>query len=408
MKKSKRLETICPQADHPDKDPYGSHLMPVYQTSTFAFPDTESGRLFFEHKPGGATHSYSRLGNPTIDKLEEALSAMETVNLPVKAESMVFSSGMAAITTAFLAIAPGKSLIAQETLYGCTSQFLSEEASKFGINVIQLDSNDPNEFIKAMDETEDPGLIFFETIANPTLTVFDMEPVVRKAHEKNVLVMVDNTFATPWHIQPFRWECDIIAHSTTKYINGHGSVIGGALVLKDHLRTKFNLDMYRKNHGGTASPFDAWLTLLGLKTFPLRMKKHAENAMYVAEYLEKHPAIDKVFYPGLPSNRDLRHATKYMRNGYGGMVSFEVKGGYEAGKNMMDRVELCTLAVSLGNVDTLIQHPASMTHAVMAEEARKRIGITDGLVRLSVGTESVDDIIMDLEQALSFVEEKQL
>jgi len=407
MLKNKRLETICPQADHPEKDPYGSHLMPVYQTSTFAFPDAESGRRFFAHEDGGASHSYSRLGNPTVEKLEGALTAMETANLSTEAECMFFSSGMAAITTAFLAIGPGKTLIAQETLYGCTSQFLSEEAEKFGIHVIQIDSNDPKDFIEAIEKTDDLALLFFESIANPTLTVFDMEPVVRKAHEKNALVMVDNTFATPWHIQPFKWDCDIVAHSTTKYINGHGSSIGGALIMKDPIRTEYNMDMYRKNHGGTAGPFDAWLTLLGLKTFPLRMKKHAENAASVAGYLDNHDSVEKVCYPGLASNQDHQLAKKYMEQGYGGMVSFELKGGFEAGKSMMDHVKLCTLAVSLGNVDTLIQHPASMTHAVMSPEARERNGITDGLVRLSVGTEAVDDIVMDLEQALSYTLENQ-
>src|SRR6056297_49970 len=407
-KEIKSMETICAQSDHPDKDPYVSHAMPLYQTSTFAFKDVEAGKRFFAHEEGGATHSYSRLGNPTVEKLEETLAAMETANLSTKAESMVFSSGMAAITTAFMAVAPCKTLIAQETRYGCTSQFLTEEASKFGIDVIQIDSNDPDKFIEAIEKADNPGLLFFESIANPTLTVFDMEPVVRKAHDRNIVVMVDNTFATPWHIQPFKWDCDIVAHSTTKYINGHGSVIGGALVMKEGIRAEYNLDMYRKNHGGTASPFDAWLTLLGLKTFPLRMRKHSENASIVAEYLDNHDSVGEVFYPGLASNRDHHLAKKYMANGYGGMISFELKGGYEAGKSLMNHVKLCTLAVSLGNVDTLIQHPASMTHAVMSREARERTGITDGLVRISSGTEAIEDIIMDLEQALAYIPENHV
>lgn len=399
-KQKKSLETICAQADHPDHDPFGSHAMPLYQTSTFRFEDSESGRKFFAHEPGGATHSYSRIGNPTVQKAEKVLAEMEGIDLDEKTEGMLFGSGMAAITTGLMALGKNKRILAQETLYGCTSQFLHESAPGFNISVTHIDPNNLDNLHKMFTEFDDIGLVYLESIANPTMRVCDLESITEMAHRAGALVMVDNTFATPHHIRPLNWGADLVAHSTTKYLNGHGTVIGGALIAKEGFFEETGMHTYRKNFGGISGPFDAWLTIMGLKTFPLRMKKHSRNGNIVARYLSGHSKVSKVWHTGRPNHPDSDTIQKLMMNGHGGMIAFELKGGFYAGVNMMNRVQLATLAVSLGTVDTLIQHPASMTHAIVSSEIREKTGITDGLIRLSVGIESADDIINDLEKAL--------
>ncbi len=394
------LETICSQADHPKNDPYGSHVMPIYQTSTFRFDNAEAGRKFFAHEPGGATHSYSRLGNPTVQHLEGVLTEMETFDNGVEASSMAFGSGMAAITTALLAIGKGKRILAQEVLYGCTSQFLREEAEDFNISVTHINPYDLETVQQTLHRHPDTSLIYLESIANPTMRVCDLEAICKIAQKAGVLVMVDNTFATPYHLRPLAAGADIVAYSTTKYLSGHGTIVGGSLTFKKEVMDEYNLQGYRKNFGGICGPFDAWLTLMGIKTFPIRMKKHNENAFLIAEYLNEHPAVEKVWYPGLGNHPDHELSGELLSRGYGGVISFELAGGYDSGVTMMNSVKLCTLAVSLGTVDTLIQHPASMTHSVVDPEVRKRTGITDGLIRLSVGIESPEDLIRDLEHAL--------
>lgn len=398
----KSLNTICAHADHPDKDPYGSHTMPLYQTSTFKFDSAEDGRRFFTHEKGGASHSYSRLGNPTVEKAEMVLAQLESVDIEEETEGMLFGSGMAAITTAIMALASGKRVLAQETIYGCTSQFLQEEAPLFNIKVTNINPNDLKAVRHAFELYKDIGLVFLESIANPTMRVCDIDVIVQMAHEEGALVMVDNTFATPYHLRPLNWGADIVVHSTTKYLNGHGTVVGGVLIAKKGFFSTTGMQNYRKNFGGIAGPFDAWVTLMGVKTFPLRMKQHDHNGRIVATWLADHPKISKIRYVGLTNHPDADIIDKLIVNGYGGMISFELYGGYDAGVEMMNRVNLTTLAVSLGTVDTLIQHPASMTHAVVRPEIRESAGITDGLVRISVGIESVDDIIEDLDQALNW------
>ncbi len=401
--KSKRmsLETICAGADKPEKDPYGSHVMPLYQTSTFSFKDVEAGRKFFAHEPGGATHSYSRLGNPTVEQVEKVLAKLETADLENDGEAMLFGSGMAAITTGILALAAGKRIVAQRALYGCTSQFLQEQSSRYNITVTWVNPEQPEQVAEVLETHNDCALVYLESISNPTMRVCDLELITDLAHKAGALVMVDNTFATPWHMRPLNWGVDLVAYSTTKYLNGHGSVIGGVLVAEKGFFDATEMRTFRKNFGGVSGPFDAWLTMMGLKTFPLRMKQHDANAMEVAEFLKMHPAVEKLWYPGDPLHPDAAIIRKQMTNGFGGMITFELKGGHEAGIRMMNRVKLCTLAVSLGTVDTLIQHPASMTHSVVQPGLKQEAGITDGLVRLSVGIESINDIIGDLEQALS-------
>ncbi|MDZ7657827.1 aminotransferase class I/II-fold pyridoxal phosphate-dependent enzyme [Fodinibius sp.] len=403
MDKSKfSIESETVHGDHPENDPFGSHVMPIYQTSTFRFNSVEDGRKFFAHEEGGATHSYSRLGNPTVDRLEDIFARLEGTGLPdfEEVSALAFSSGMAAISTALIAIAQGGSIVAQPALYGCTGQFLKEETTELGMKTHFVDLNDLEALEHTLSENGDAKVIYAETIANPTMEVANISAIADLAEAYDLIFIVDNTFATPYHLRPLEHGADMVLHSATKYLNGHGTLIGGALIARQSMLDTYNISTYRKNLGGVMSPFEAWLLLNGLKTFHLRMERHAENAMKVAEYLEEHEAVSKMFYPGLNSHADHDLASNIFEKGYGGILSFELEGGFEAGVQLMDNVKLCTLAVSLGTADTLIQHPASMTHSVMDEELRLQAGITDGLVRLAVGIEDVDDIISDLKQAL--------
>lgn len=398
------MESTAVHAGKGKKDQFGAHTTPIYQTSTYVFEDVESGAKAFRNEEGGASHVYSRLGNPTVEELERAICELETYGLN-DAEAyrgVAFGSGMAAITTAIISLANGGHIIAQDALYGCTSQFLKEEAGQLGMSTSFVDTSDV--FLVELELKKNPKtkLIYLESVANPTMKVSDIRALSQLAGEYGAILMVDNTFATPYHIQPLEWGADVVVHSTTKYLGGHGTIIGGALVAKTELLDEAQTLVYRKNLGGIAGPMDAWLTTNGIRTLPLRMKQHAESAMKVAQFLQDHPKVDHVYYPGLVSHPQHQLSSTLMRNGFGGVIAFDLKGGYEAGVTLMNNVELCTLAVSLGAVDTLIQHPASMTHSVVDEEIKKQAGITDGLVRISVGIEGVEDIIADLEEALSF------
>lgn len=402
IKTKPTIESVAVHAGKRNKDQFGSHTTPIYQTSTFVFDDVEAGARAFRHEEGGASHVYSRLGNPTVEELERAICELECYGLdrPEDYAAYAFGSGMAAISTGILAMAKGGHVVAQDALYGCTSQFLQEEAPALGISTSFVDMSDL--FLVEMELKKHPEtrLIYLESIANPTMTVADIRAIAQLAEAYGTLLMVDNTFATPFHIQPLELGADVVVHSTTKYIGGHGTIIGGVMVAKKELLEESEAGVFRKNLGGIAGPMDAWLTLNGVKTLPLRMRKHAENGMKVAHYLENHARVDHVFYPGLESHPQHMLASSIMKNGYGGMIAFELTGGYEAGVSLMNNVKLCTLAVSLGAVDTLIQHPASMTHSIVDEGLRKQAGITDGLVRISVGIEAAEDIIADLMQAL--------
>jgi methionine-gamma-lyase len=404
------METETVHADHPLNDPFRSHVMPIYQTSTFAFDSVESGRKFFAHEEGGASHSYTRLGNPTTDRLEDALAKLEGGELyeSENIKAMAFGSGMAAISTALIAIANQGSVVAQHTLYGCTGQFLKEEAPELGIETHFVDLNDLGALEKLLEQDPNVKVIYGETMANPTMEVCNIPAVAELARAYDILFLIDNTFASPYHVRPLELGADMVLHSTTKYLNGHGTLIGGALVASETLIQEHNLPVFRKNLGGILGPFESWLNLTGLKTFALRMQRHAENAMKVAEFLNQHEAVSNVYYPGLASHANHALASEFFEQGYGGVLSFELADGFEAGVHLMDNVQLCTLAVSLGTIDTLIQHPASMTHSVIDEESRLQAGITDGLIRLAVGIENVDDIIGDLKQALEKYEPAML
>lgn len=396
-------ESKSVHADHPRKDPYGSHGMPIYQTSTFSFDSVEDGKKFFAGEEDGSSHAYSRLGNPTVERFEDAIAAEAGYGVE-NSSALAFGSGMAAITTALMATAHGGAVIAQPALYGCTGQFLREEAPQMNIDTYFVDLGDLEALEKKLSNNPEVKVVFGESMANPTMKVCNIPAVAELAHKYDALFMIDNTFGTPFHVRPLSLGADAVLHSTTKYINGHGSSIGGALVASDEFTETYNLATFRKNFGGVLSPFDGWLNLNGIKTFNLRMQRHAENTQQVAEYLQNHNAVEKVYYPGLESHEDHQLANELFEGGFGGVLSFELKGGFEAGVSLMENVQLCTLAVSLGTVDTLIQHPASMTHSVIAEEAREEAGISNGLVRLAVGIEQSDDILADLKQALKNVE----
>jgi methionine-gamma-lyase len=289
----------------------------------------------------------------------------------------------------------GDHVVSTDCLYGGTAKLFLDILPKFGIETTLVDSSDPNQVEAAI--RENTRLIYIETPANPTLKLTDIRAVAKIAQKRNVITVVDNTFMSPYFQRPLELGANIVVHSLTKYLSGHSDVIGGIIISsKSLLKT---IDPILKNNGSTLAPFEAWLTLRGIKTLPLRMEKHNDNALKIAEFLEKHPKIGRVHYPGLESHPQHELAKKQM-SGFGGVICFEVKGGLEAGVKLMNSVKLCALAVSLGAVETLIEHPASMTHAVVPKEERLKAGITDSLVRLSVGIEDAEDITQDLEQAL--------
>jgi methionine-gamma-lyase len=364
---------------------------PIYQTSTFAFESAEQGAAVFAGERRG--YIYSRMGNPTVDAVERSVAVLEGGYA-----GLACGSGMAAIhTTLAVLLRAGDHLVCSEAVYGPTCTLVETVLSRFGIESTMVDTSNVAEIEKAM--RPNTKVVYVETPGNPTLVICDLQAVCRKAHERGAQVVVDNTFMTPILQQPFRWGADVVVHSLTKFLNGHADVVGGMIVVKD----EGQYPAFRKTLnqlGGVLPPFESFLVHRGIKTLSLRMQRHCENASKVAAFLEQHPAVDWVRYPGLQSHPQHGIARRQMA-GAGGMISFSLHGGLEAGRRMMNAVELCGLAVSLGGVETLIQHPASMTHASMGAEARRRANISDGLVRLSVGIENVDDIIGDLDKAMT-------
>ncbi len=374
----------------------GAHATPIYQTSTFVFKDVDQGARRFAGEDTG--YIYTRLGNPTSTELEEKMAVLEGGEA-----ALATASGMAAISTSLVSfLKQGDHLVAGDTLYGCTHDLIQGLLPQYGIEVTMVDVSD----LDKVEEAIKPNtkVIYAETPANPTLSMVDLEALSKLAHKHDARVIIDNTFMSPYLQRPIEHGVDVVVHSATKYIGGHGDVIAGLIVSSKELVDTMRMP-YLKDFGGVLSPFDAWLLLRGLKTLGARMDRHCANAQKVAEFLEKHPLIDEVHYPGLPSHPQHELAKKQM-DGFGGMMSFELKDGLEAGKILMNNVKTITLAVSLGCIDSLIQHPASMTHSPIPREERLKAGITDGQVRLSVGIEDVEDIISDLDQALKIVKEK--
>lgn len=387
-----RFDTkIVHAGQHPD--PYtGSLSTPIFQTSTFVFDNAEQGAARFALEEPG--YIYTRLGNPTTDALEQKMAVLEDGEA-----ALATASGISAITTALLTLCQqGDHIVSANAIYGCTHAFLSHSMPKFGITTSFVDATNIAELKAAIrPETK---VVYIETPANPTLTLVDIEMVAGIAHQHDALLIVDNTFMSPYGQQPLRLGADIVVHSVTKYINGHGDVIGGVIVGKKDFIDQARYVGLKDITGGCMSPFNAWLTLRGINTLGVRMERHSSNAMKIAQFLESHPAITHVYYPGLLAHPQYDLYKRQMTLP-GGVISFEIAGGFESGRRMINAVNLCLLAVSLGDTETLIQHPASMTHSPVPPEERLKAGITDGLIRLSVGLEDPDDIIEDLQQAIA-------
>jgi methionine-gamma-lyase len=380
-----------------DEYEFGSVVPPIYQTSTFKFKSAEHGASLFAGEEKG--YIYTRMLNPTVEALENCVAELEGGY-----KGLGCGSGMAAVHTSIASIvAQGDHIICSSSVYGPTVTILNSIFKKFGVEVDFVDTSD----LCKVGEAFKPNtrLVYLETPCNPTMAVSDITEISKMAHVHNSMVVVDNTFMSPALQQPLLLGADVVLHSLTKFLNGHADVVGGIIVVKDELAYK-TFRRTLNQLGGVIDPFNSFLVHRGIKTLSLRMERHCENAQIVAEYLQNHPMIEHVYYPGLRNHPQYQLGLK-QHKGPGGMISMELKGGFESGKEMMNAVKLCQLAVSLGGVESLIQHPASMTHYSMGKEARMAAGITDGLVRISVGIESVKDIIVDLENALHTVEEKR-
>ncbi len=382
-------------AGYSSKEHYGSLNPPIYQTSTFVFNNVEEGRARFAGEQEG--YIYSRLGSPTVKLLEERIATLEGAEAGI-----AFGSGMGAVSAVvFGLLQSGDHIIGTDALYGGTYSFLELAKEKFNIDYTLIDMTNPDEIKKHVRPTT--KMIYAETPVNPTMKLVDLEKIAAIAKEIGAVSVVDNTFMSPYLQRPLEYGIDIVLHSATKYIGGHGDVIAGLVVgSKENIATIRHTSL--KSVGSVMAPFDAWLLLRGLKTLAVRLDRHTESAMKIAKYLEQHPKVEKVIYPGLESFPQYELAKRQMK-APGGLISFELKGGLQAGIDVLDHVQICQLAVSLGDVDTLIQHPVSMTHASIPREERLVMGITDGLVRLSVGLEDVDDLIADIDQAISYIKE---
>lgn len=374
-----------------DDNKHGALATPIYQTSTFIFADADQGGRRFSLEEDG--YIYTRLGNPTTKVLEEKLAALENGDACIAT-----ASGMGAITTVlWTVLKQGDHIVSDNNLYGCTFAYFTHGLSRFGIEVTLVDAKDSENVRKAIKPNT--KLIYCETPTNPCLKLVDIKALAEIAKENNAFLMVDNTFATPYITRPLELGADIVIHSGTKYLNGHGDVICGFIITNNKLINDIRYVGLKDMTGAVLSPFDSYLVQRGLKTLGLRMEKHCENAQKVAEFLENHPNVKAVYYPGLKSHPQHDLAKKQMKLP-GAIISFELKGGLEEGKKLINSTKLCKLAVSLGDIETLIQHPASMTHSPYTKEERLKAGISDELIRLSVGLEDVDDIINDLDEAL--------
>ncbi len=390
MKKYQDFATRAIHSDEGHKNELGALRTPIYQSSTFVFDNVQQGANRFAGEEEG--YIYTRLGNPTQADLEKQIADLEGGEAAIAT-----ASGMAATSAAVLQfLSAGDHLIASDTLYGCTHSFFEEMLPRWNIEVSFVDMTDLNNVRKAAQNST--KVIFAETPANPTLDLVDIAELAKISDDISSRLIIDNTFMTPYLQRPLEMGADIVIHSATKYIGGHGDTIAGLIIGSEEDIIEIR-ESTIKDIGGIIAPFNAFLLLRGIKTLCIRMDRICKNTRKVAEYLNAHPRVIEVYYPGLTSHPQHELAKRQMED-FGGIIAFELEGGFTAGRNLMNEVELCVLAVSLGDVDTLIQHPASMTHYVVPEEERLEAGITDSLVRISVGLESVDDIIADLDQAL--------
>ena len=393
----KNSQSFATRAIHHGYDPLeneGSLTPPIHMTSTFVFESAQQGGARFAGEEAG--HVYSRISNPTLDLLERRIAILEGAEA-----GLALSSGLGAITSAmWTLLSPGDELIVDKTLYGCTFSFLHHGLAKFGIKVTHIDLTVPEKLSAAI--SAQTKLVYFETPANPNMRLVDIAAVSEIAHTAGALVMVDNTYSTPYLTQPIALGADLVVHSATKYLGGHGDVIAGLLV--GEMETVQNIRLYgmKDMTGAVMSPFNASMVLRGIKTLELRMDRHCKSALILASLLEANSQVDQVWYPGLQSFEQSDLAVRQMSN-FGGMIAFELKGGLAAGQAVINATKMIHCAVSLGDTETLIQHPASMTHSTYTPEERARHDISDGLVRLSVGLEGIEDIWRDLETALAAV-----
>jgi len=369
---------------------YGGVSVPIYQSSTFAFESAEQGAARFAGREKGFI--YTRIANPTIRALEESLATLEG-----GFDASATATGMAAVSTVYTALlGQGAHVVGTASIYGPSRTVIENEFSRFGVSADFVDTSDVRNIEKCLRPTT--RLLFIETPSNPTLAITDIKACARLARDKGITLVVDNTFSSPLLQNPLALGADVVIHSLTKFINGHSDVVGGVIIAREealHQRLRKVLVLM----GGTMDPHQAWLVLRGVRTLALRVEKSQENAAVLASWLAAHPKVRWVNYPGLESHPQHALAKEQMK-GFGSMICFGLHGGYESGRKMINAVRLCTLAVSLGGIESLIQHPASMTHAGISKEHREMAGITDDLIRLSVGCEGVEDLQADLEQAL--------
>ncbi|HHY32752.1 MAG TPA: PLP-dependent transferase [Firmicutes bacterium] len=387
------FDTQAIHAGWDGKHAHGAISPPIFLTSSFVFDSVSHAQEVFSGE--SAEYVYTRGNNPTLRLFERKMAILEK-----GAGAVAFSSGMAAISSVLLSLLKaGDEVLASRTVYGSTYHVLTHLLPRFGIRPRFADLSHPGEVQAAFSDSDATKVVYLESPANPNLGIVDIAATCEAAHARGAAVVVDNTFATPYFQNPLSFGADVVVHSCTKYISGHGDVLGGVAVARDpdyvtRLRFDFLCDL-----GGVLSPFNAWLLVRGLKTLRLRMERHAANALAVARFLAGHPKVERVLYPGLEGFPQHELAMRQMR-GYGGIVSFELKGGYDAAVRFMDSLRLCTIAVSLGDAETLVEHPASMTHREYPRERLSEFGFSETLVRLSVGLEDPEDIIADLDRAL--------
>lgn len=389
---NKHPETLCIHAGK-TKQPYGALSTPLYQTSTFVFDNAEQGAARFAGDEAG--YIYTRLGNPTTRELELKVAALEGM-----ADAAATATGMGAVAAATMAfLQQGDHLVASNTLYGCSFALFNHQFSRYGIEVSFVDMTDHAAVRAAIKPNT--KMLFAETPINPSLVVLDLAFLCGLCQEHGMLSVIDNTFMTPLLQQPAKFGADIVIHSATKYLNGHGDVVAGIIVSDADKINTIKLTTL-KDMGATISPHDAWLIIRGLKTLSVRLQRHCDNAQQVAEFLAAHPAVATVHYPGLPTHPGHRFIGQQMKAA-GGVLAFELKADLAQSRQVINRFKLFSLAVSLGDAESLVQHPASMTHSPYTAEERAAAGISDGLIRLSVGLEHIDDILADLQQALSIL-----
>ena len=395
----KNFSTLAIHHGYDAQQNQGALTPPIHLTSTFAFETAEAGGEMFAGERDG--HFYSRISNPTLDILEKRIAALEGTEA-----GLALASGIGAISsTMWTLLSPGDEIIADKTLYGCTFSFLNHGLAKFGIKVTQVDLSRPDLLEAAI--SSNTKVVYFETPANPNMRLVDIEVVSQIAHKYDAKVVVDNTYATPYLTQPIKLGADIVLHSATKYLGGHGDLVAGLIAGPKEIISEIRLYGMKDMTGACMAPFNAMLVMRGMKTLELRMDRHCQSAMRVAKMLEANPVVESVCYPGLESFEQYELAKKQMAD-FGGMITFEVKGGIQAGIKMMNKLKMIQRAVSLGDAETLIQHPASMTHSTYTPEERLDHGISDGLIRLSVGLEGIEDILDDLQQALNFLDTESL